>query len=58
MAFFSNPVNATDPWHGFPVGRRRGLKFHGSPPDDLVRQWHQEKRITYTTCTRIVTRRA
>jgi hypothetical protein len=58
MAFFSKPVNVADPWHGFPFGMRRGLAFHRSPPSDLVDQWyHKDKRITYTTYMRIVTRR-
>lgn len=57
MAFFWSPANATDPWHGFPVGGRRGMRFKKSPPDELVEQWHKEGLISYTTFSRIVTRR-
>ena len=57
LAFFSSPSNVNDPWHGFPVGGRRGMKFRSPPPDDLVEKWYKESRITYVTYTRIITRR-
>jgi hypothetical protein len=57
MAFFSSPTNNSDPWHGFPVGGRRGMKFRSPPPDELVERWHKEGLISYTTYTRILTRR-
>jgi len=57
MAFFDAPVNQSDPWHGFPVGGRRGLPLRRTPPDAVVQRWWESKRISYTTYNRILTRR-
>lgn len=58
MGFFQRPVNPTDPWHGFPVGgSRMAMKFRRPPPDTVVENWYQTGRISYTTYTRILTRR-
>jgi hypothetical protein len=57
LAFFDAPVNERDPWHGFPVGGKHGMEFRGYPPDDVVEDWHKLALISFTTFTRIVTRR-
>ena len=59
VAFFENPNNPNNPWHGFPVGRRRGKghPYRDSPPDDLVLKWRSSGRISYVEQQRILTRR-
>jgi hypothetical protein len=47
VAFFWAPKNTTDPWHGFPVGGRRGLSFKRKPPDELVQRWYDTGVISF-----------
>lgn len=53
-AFFDAPVNDADPWHGYPVGGKRGLPMRRRPPDDLLKRWHDSGRIAYTTYSRML----
>jgi|SwirhisoilCB2_FD_contig_61_10275224_length_763_multi_3_in_0_out_0_1 hypothetical protein len=57
MAFFPVPTNVTDRWHGFPVGRKRGLLFWRDPPADLVQRWTAQGRISRVTRARIIQRK-
>lgn len=57
VAFFDAPRNPRDPWHGFPVGTKRGALAFTPPPDDLVLKWHTSGFISYTEQQRILTRR-
>lgn len=47
LAFFWEPQNDGESWHGFPVSRRGDLSFRRRPPDRLIEQWHSSGRITY-----------
>lgn len=53
-AFFDAPGNAGDPWHGYPVGGKRGLPIQRRPPDDLLEHWYTSKRISYATYRRLL----
>jgi hypothetical protein len=57
VAFFDSPQNKTDPWHGYPVGSRRGLPIQRRPPDDLLKAWHDSNWISFTTYSRLITGR-
>jgi len=39
MAFFREPVNPNDPWHGYPVGGTRARGRKRMPPDSLILSW-------------------
>jgi hypothetical protein len=54
VAFFDSPVNQTDPWHGYPVGGRRGLPTVRRPPDDIIRLWFETGWISYVTYSRLM----
>lgn len=46
LAYFRNPMNETDPWHGYPVdGADIG--------DDLIEYWHNKKIISDSTYLRL-----
>ena len=53
MAFFDSPVNANDPWHGYPVSSRRGFG-HAKPPHALLDSWLKNGRISKVTYDRIM----
>lgn len=57
VAFFDGPTNTTDPWHGYPVGGRRGLPVRRRPPDVLVKRWLDDKWISYILYQRILSDR-
>jgi hypothetical protein len=48
VAFFWEPKNDRDPWHGFPVAGRRGLAFNRKLPDELIERWHADGLISFT----------
>lgn len=48
VAFFWEPKNDGDPWHGFPVAGRRGLAFTRKLPDELIERWHESGRISFS----------
>lgn len=54
VAFFDSPVNESDPWHGYPVGGKRGLPIRRSPPDELIQRWYDSKQISYVTFSRLM----
>lgn len=54
VAFFDAPVNDTDPWHGYPVGGKRGLPIQRRPPDELAERWYNSGRISYVTFSRLM----
>ena len=54
VAFFDSPTNKTDPWHGYPIGGRRGLPVHRRPPDKLIEEWHRSGWISYVVYSRLI----
>ena len=54
VAFFDAPVNNTDPWHGYPVGGKRGLPIQRTPPDELIERWYNNGWISYVTFSRLM----
>jgi hypothetical protein len=48
VAFFWEPKNDRDPWHGFPVAGRRGLTFTRKLPDELIEQWFESGLISFS----------
>lgn len=54
VAFFDEPTNPTDPWHGYPVGGRRGLPTVRRPPDELIKRWLDDKWISYVLYQRLL----
>jgi hypothetical protein len=54
VAFFDAPVNSGDPWHGYPVGGKRGLPIQRRPPDDIIERWYNAKRISYVTFSKLM----
>jgi hypothetical protein len=54
VAFYQTPGNNRDPWHGYPVGGRRGLPIRRRPPDDVLRQWRDMGWITKVTFDRLI----
>lgn len=54
MAFFDAPQNATDPWHGYPVGGKRGLPSVRLPPDYVIELWRTSKWVSYVTYSRLM----
>ena len=54
VAFYQQPVNQTDPWHGFPVGGKRALPMRRRPPDTLLRQWRESGWISAVTYDRLL----
>lgn len=54
VAFFPEPTNDHDPWHGYPVSGRRSAPNRRRPPDGVVNQWYQEGWITFTTHARLI----
>jgi hypothetical protein len=57
LAFFDEPVNTPDPWHGYPVSGRRGSPARRRPPDELVACWLEQGRISHVAYERIITGR-
>lgn len=54
VAFFDSPQNNGDPWHGYPVGGRRGVPVHRRPPDSLLEVWLHTGWISYVTYSRLM----
>ena len=54
VAFYQQPVNQVDPWHGFPVGGRRTMPMRRRPPDELLRQWLDSGWISQVTYDRLL----
>jgi len=45
LAFFEQPVNATDAWHGYPVGGTHNSGDPHYPPTDIINDWYMADRI-------------
>lgn len=54
VAFFDSPQNITDPWHGYPVGGKKGLPTRKRPPDNVIELWYRTGWITYVTYSRLI----
>jgi hypothetical protein len=54
LAHFPAPVNENDSWHGFPFSRRGRNALKRRVPDDLLLDWRDKKRITFTDYNRIL----
>jgi hypothetical protein len=48
VAFFWEPRNDGDPWHGFPVAGRKGLAFKQKLPDALIEEWYRSGLISFS----------
>ncbi len=46
FAYFKNPVNDSDPWHGYPIGPK-GIG------DELIEYWHKKNFISDSTYLRL-----
>jgi hypothetical protein len=54
LAYFNAPQNERDPWHGYPVGGRRGLPTVRRPPKAIIERWWQTGWIKYVTYSRLM----
>ena len=50
LAFFPTPVNANDPWHGYPIDST-------NVGDNLILHWYRKKVISETTYLRLMRHR-
>lgn len=57
LAFFDEPENDGDPWHGFPVSGRRGGAKRLRPPQSVLDKWLSSSRISKVMYDRIMTGR-
>lgn len=48
FAYFKNPINDTDPWHGYPVDDILDLG------NDLIEHWYAKKLISDSTYLRLM----
>jgi hypothetical protein len=46
FAYFRNPMNPTDPWHGYPIDSSK-------IGDELIEYWHKKKVISDSTYLRL-----
>jgi hypothetical protein len=54
VAYFDKPQNSGEPFHGYPVGGRRGLPSIRKPPNDILGLWMETGRISYVTYSRLM----
>lgn len=54
LGFYQKPVNSQDPWHGFPVGSKRGLQFRRNLPIKLLQEWLEIGWINNVTFDRLI----
>jgi len=50
LAEFPRTINASDPWHGYPVSPRDD---DDAPPDDLINRWIDSDQIEKAIARRI-----
>jgi hypothetical protein len=52
LCTFPKPSNSPDPWHGYPISTRDGVRDH-APPDYLIDAWKNSGVISHIVATKI-----